>query len=202
MKHRQGVAAAVMAVTGLLWGAGVSPAQAIDEPTDVSVSKTASPVGPVLGGDQITYTITVTNLSPENFTREITLTDAIPAGTTFVSLTGTFPYSWGEILQPNPPCTTPAQGGTGTVTCVGLLEAARFLDYEATFTLVVQVDANAQGPITNTATATLANDPNLTNNTATVVTNVSPTQEVRPGKGCGDKNHIHEREAECEKAAK
>ena len=64
----------------------------------------------------------------------------------------------------------------------------------------MQVDPNAQGPITNTATATLQDDPDLTNNTATVVTEVT-TQEARPGKGCGDKNHIHERDAECKKAA-
>ncbi len=29
-----------------------------------------------------------------------------------------------------------------------------------------------------------------------------PTQEVRPGKGCGDKNHVHEREAACKKTRK
>ena len=61
---------------------------------------------------------------------------------------------------------------------------------------------NAQGPITNTATATLQDDPDLSSNTATVVTNVTPSQEARPGKGCGDKNHIYAREAECKKAPK
>jgi hypothetical protein len=28
------------------------------------------------------------------------------------------------------------------------------------------------------------------------------TQAVKPGKGCGDKNHAHEREAECRKPAR
>jgi hypothetical protein len=31
---------------------------------------------------------------------------------------------------------------------------------------------------------------------------VAPTADFRPGKGCGDKNHVHEREAECKKAPK
>jgi hypothetical protein len=28
---------------------------------------------------------------------------------------------------------------------------------------------------------------------------VPPTQPLKPGKGCGDKNHVHQREGECKK---
>ena len=190
--RRATVGALAVALLGL-----VPPAHANHGPTDVSVTKTASPTGSVAPGDNITYTITVTNSHPEDNSGVVTLVDEIPSGTTFVSLTGTFPFHDG--------CATPAEGGTGTVTCTGVLSETTFGLNTATFTLVVKVDANAEGPITNTATATLANDPDLTNNTATVVSTVAqptPTQEVRPGKGCGDKNHVHEREAECKKAPK
>jgi uncharacterized repeat protein (TIGR01451 family) len=181
---------------GLLALLTVSAAQATHASHDVSVTKTATP-DPVNPEGNITYTITLRNLTgTDNFsggTHPITLTDVIPAGTTFVSLAHTWPFPTGT-------CVTPPPGGTGTVTCTGGLGLAINAQDQATFTLVVKVDANAQGPITNTATASYAFDPNTANNTATVVTNVTPSQEVRPGKGCGDKNHVHEREAQCKKA--
>lgn len=198
--RRATVGALAVALLGLVW---MPPAHAAHLPTDVSVTKTASPTGPVAPGDNITYTITVTNPNPDSSTEEITLADVIPGGTTFVSMTGTFPQS-GPFFSndPGPACATPAEGGIGTVTCTGFLSIRTVAEGTATFTLVVNVDANAEGPITNTVTATLADDPDLTNNTATVVTEVTPAQEVRPGKGCGDKNHVHVREAECKKAPK
>lgn len=198
---RAGVGGIAIGLLGLL---GAAPAQAVHESTDVSVTKTASPAGPVSGGDQITYTITVTNNNPNSTTEEITLTDVIPAGTTFVSLVGTFPSNAFQFPGDPATCTTPSPGAGGTVTCTGFLGGPGLFveDTSATFTLVVQVEANAQDPITNTASVTLLDDPDTTNNTATVVTNVTPTQGIRPGKGCGDKNHIHEREAECKKPAR
>ena len=172
----------------LLLLVGAPRAHANHEPTDVSVTTTASPAGQAARGDNITYTITVMNAGTSS-TDVITLSDVIPAGTTFVSLTGQFRYANAPEDDPTPgePCATPPVGGTGTVTCLGSLEPTPLFDSTETFTLVVQVDPNAQGPITNTATATLADDPNLSNNSATVVTTLNPyplaVSTPEPGKG-------------------
>ena len=63
---------------------------------DLSVTKTDSP-DPVTPGENLTYTITVTNAGPSNAT-SATLSDALPGDTTFVSLAS--PAGWS--------CTTPA----------------------------------------------------------------------------------------------
>jgi hypothetical protein len=117
---------------------------------------------------------------------------------------------------------TPAPDSTGTVTCTGTLNPAGDAADTATFTLVVQVTPETPpGAISNTAIATFpqgtrqqGQDPDLSNNSATAVvlvqdvqpttSDVQPTTSntIRPRKGCGDKNHVHEREGECKKPAK
>src|SRR6202011_5891026 len=76
----------------------------IAAPADLAVVKT----GPATAtaGTVISYTINVTNNGP-NPAINASLTDTLPAGTTFVSLTAAAGWS----------CTTPAVGAGGTVSC-------------------------------------------------------------------------------------
>ena len=128
---------------------------------DLAVTKTDTP-DPVLAGNNITYTINVTNNGPSDAT-SVSLTDAIPASTTFVSFTA--PAGWMS--------TTPAVGATGNVTSTN---SSLIVSATATFTLVVQV--NAATPvgttITNTASvSSAASDPNAANNSAAAMTLVA-----------------------------
>ena len=72
---------------------------------NLAVTKTASP-DPVIAGQNVTYTITVTNSGPSP-AASVALSDPLPASATFVSLTS--PGGWS--------CTTPAVGAGGTISC-------------------------------------------------------------------------------------
>jgi uncharacterized repeat protein (TIGR01451 family) len=127
-------------------------------PTDMSITKTASP-DPVAPGGTLTYHLTVTNNGMPAMpatTSGVTLTDVLPAGVTFVSA-------------------TPSSGscsGTSTVTCnLGIFPSGA----TATVDIVVTVVTNASGTLTNTAAvAATTSDPDISNNTATATTTVSP----------------------------
>jgi uncharacterized repeat protein (TIGR01451 family) len=130
---------------------------------DVSVTKTA-PAGPVVAGNTITYTINVSNLSP-NDAQTVALSDVIPANTTFVSDT--------QTSGPTFTFNNPAVGGTGTISgTINLLAS----EASASFTVVVLVSPSTLNgtTITNTANVTsITGDPNLANNSQTVTTNVT-----------------------------
>jgi uncharacterized repeat protein (TIGR01451 family) len=134
---------------------------------DLSVAKTDSP-DPVSAGANLTYTLTVGNAGPRD-AQSVSLTDAIPAGSTFVSFTA--PAGW--------TATTPAVGATGTVTATRpTLSSA---SGPQTFSLVVKVSAAAPTGTTlsNTATLTSATvDPNTANNSATTTTTVAVAADV------------------------
>ncbi|MCI0530279.1 MAG: DUF11 domain-containing protein, partial [Nitrospira sp.] len=131
---------------------------------NLSITKTDSP-DPVLMGQNLTYTITVTNNGPAAATG-VTVTDTLPAGVTFVSA-------------------TPSQGtcsGTSTITC-----ALGTLTNGASATITIVVTANTAGTMTNTASVTgNQSDPNTSNNTdseSTLVTqlaNLSITKTDSP----------------------
>ena len=132
---------------------------------DIGVTKTDSP-DPVNAGANITYTITVTNAGPTN-AASMSLSDTLPAGTTFVSLAS--PAGWS--------CITPAVGASGTVTCTN----ASFAPGNSVFTLVVQVPAATANAtvITNTATVSSTTaDPNTGNESATTTTTVASGANV------------------------
>ena len=123
---------------------------------DLSVTKS----GPLAAtaGTTITYTVTVANAGPTAAT-SVALNDAIPAGTTFASLT--------QTSGPAFSCVAPAPGGTGTITCTIASFAAG-----ATSSFTVTMNVTAGGPITNTAMISAATaDPVPANNTASTTTN-------------------------------
>ncbi|HLK05475.1 MAG TPA: C25 family cysteine peptidase [Candidatus Acidoferrum sp.] len=133
--------------------------------TDLAVSTSASP-NPVLAGNNITFTQTVTNNGPLAAATD-QFTETVPANTTFVSLGQ--PAGW--------VCTTPAVGGTGAITCNAVTMAA---NTTASFPLVVKVTAGtASGTVisNNPAVSSVTGDPISSNNSASASTVVaSPSQ--------------------------
>jgi uncharacterized repeat protein (TIGR01451 family) len=124
---------------------------------DVGVSKTAAP-GPYGTGNNLTYTIAVNNAGP-TAAANVSVTDAIPAGTTFVSA-------------------TPTQGscsGTTTVTCsLGTIANLGSASIALTVTL-----PSTPGPVANTAiVSTTSPDPNATNNSSTSNITVIPAANI------------------------
>lgn len=137
---------------------------------DLAVSSSATP-NPVTGGNNITYTQSITNNGPTaiiaSATTTVTFTDAIPANTT-LGATFTAPAGW--------TCNTIAVGGTGTFTCT--LNSGQTLAIGAivNLPLVVKVNlATAPGTtISNSPSiASTVGDPNSSNNSVTVSTIVA-----------------------------
>lgn len=93
---------------------------------DLSILKTGTPEFVPQDSD-LTYTITVVNGGPGDAST-VLLTDALPAGVTFQSLSA--PVGW--------TCTTPAVGDAGEVSC----SIPSLAPGNAVFTLVVHVDAS------------------------------------------------------------
>ena len=133
---------------------------------DLAVTNSGTP-NPVLAGpgpgNIITYTQSVTNNGPLDALNAV-FGEAIPGNTTFQSLS--FPGGSGWT------CNAPVVGGTGTISCTNPDFASAA---STTFTVGVAVNtAVASGTvITDIDNATAGNnDPNLTNNSATVQTTV------------------------------
>ena len=127
---------------------------------NLSVIKRDSP-DPVVAGQNITYTIIVTNNGPDAASN-VTVTDIVPPGTTFQSLNS--PAGW--------VCLTPPVNGTGTITCA---TTSLELSHPAVFTLIVKVNALAPdgSSIDNRViVGSDAADPNPNNNSASVRTSV------------------------------
>jgi uncharacterized repeat protein (TIGR01451 family) len=140
---------------------------------DLSVSKT----GPATetAGDNLTYTVTVSNSGPSN-AQSVTLADAIPAGATFVSAS--------QLSGPTFTLMTPAAGsGSGSITAtLGTLNTAT----SAVFSIVLQAKASdANGStVVNTATfnSSSTSDPNTANNTASFTTTLSTSADLSVSK--------------------
>ena len=122
---------------------------------DISVTKTDSP-DPVHVGQNLTYTITVTNGGPATATG-VTMSDTLPKNAGFGAVT----WSQGS-------CTIKPEKRLVTCSLGSVAGGAK-----ATVTIVVK--PTSKGTITNTATASASQaDPNTANNSATAVTTVTP----------------------------
>ena len=130
---------------------------ALAQEADLAISKS----GPATAAanSNVTYTITISNLGPDN--APATLDDNIPAGMTFVSLSA--PGGWS--------CSTPNVGDPGLVNCTN---ADFGSGGNAVFSLVLNIPPGTPpGTIfTNIATVTSPFDPNEENNSAPAVTTV------------------------------
>ena len=138
---------------------------AVTQPSaDVTVTK--SHAGNFLVGSQGSYSILVGNSGPSTSAGPFTVTDALPAGLTFVSASGGLTWTCGE--------------SAGTITCTadGPLANGATLPV---ITVTVNVTTGAEGGVTNTAVvdpgATL--DPDLTNNTSSDPTTVVPIADLQ-----------------------
>jgi uncharacterized repeat protein (TIGR01451 family) len=129
------------------------------DPTAVSITKSDFP-DPVVAGTGLSYSIAATNSSGTDL-GSATITDVLPAGTTFDS-SGPVPPGWS--------CTTPPMGSTGTITC----SATPFPQGSANFTFNVVVDASvpAGTVLTNTAHLVVTDGQTLTTRDATTTTTV------------------------------
>jgi len=135
---------------------------------DVAVAKTGPSV--IVAGQNIVYTIQTVNAGPDTATT-VTLSDALPGNTTFVSLSAAAGWT----------CATPAVGAGGTVNCsIASLAAGA----SGTFTLTVNVPlGTADGTFYNNA-ATIASatpDPAPENNdgfAGTLVVSPSPDLSI------------------------
>jgi uncharacterized repeat protein (TIGR01451 family) len=129
---------------------------AIDTQADLSITKTDSD-DPVLAGNNLTYTVTVSNAGPSD-AQNVVVTDTLPAGVTFVSTNG---------------C---AEDPNGVPTCgLGNIAAGG----SAQYTITVTVDSSTTGTITNSATvASDTTDLNGGNDTATEQTTVNTEADL------------------------
>jgi uncharacterized repeat protein (TIGR01451 family) len=124
---------------------------------DLSVTKADSP-DPVTVGDNLTYTVTVTNNGPDPAT-SVTVTDNLPAETTFVSCSST----GGGVC-----------GGSGNNRTVTFASLASGESETITFVATVNCSVADGTVISNTATvSSFTPDPDTTNNSATATTTAS-----------------------------
>jgi uncharacterized repeat protein (TIGR01451 family) len=125
---------------------------------DLSLNKTVNNTTPNVGSN-ITFTVTVSNAGPSNATG-VVVSDALPAGYTFVSA-------------------TPGQGGYTSATGLWNLGA---LAKDATATLSIVATVNAAGAYTNTAEITAADqfDPDSTPNNHNPAEDDQKTVSVTP----------------------
>ncbi|HYM76013.1 MAG TPA: C25 family cysteine peptidase [Candidatus Dormibacteraeota bacterium] len=129
---------------------------------DVALSTAATP-NPVIAGNAITYTQTISNNGPAAATG-VSFTEATPTNTTFQSVLA--PAGW--------TCTTPAVGATGTITCNDTASLAS--GTAADIVVALNVPSSVANGTAITATSTVSattSDPNSANNSTTVVTSVN-----------------------------
>jgi len=132
--------------------------------TDLSVSISDSP-DPIIAGNNITYTQSVTNNSTVVPAQNVTLTQTTPPGTTFVSMTPPAGWTCGTL---------PAVGGAGSIICTKTDPLAPSTS-SGNFVLVVATSPSLAdgGIIAQPVSASTSNhESNLVDNSASVDTAV------------------------------
>jgi uncharacterized repeat protein (TIGR01451 family) len=154
-----GIGALLLAILAIAYSGGATAAV----PADLSITKTDSP-DPVAQGNNLTYTITVTNNGPNEATG-VSLNDNLPSSSDidFVSVSttkGTCQHSGNAVT-----CDlgTVANGANAIVTIV--------------------VKTKKSGTLSNTATVSSADDTNGANNSATAATTVTKKGAAKKPKG-------------------
>lgn len=131
---------------------------------DLDVVKTLT--SSMVAGYDATYQLVVSNAGPSVHRGLITVADAVPAGTTYVSATGSG-WSCGEA--------------SGTITCTRSDE--RPVGALPTITVTLHVDAGRTAAVVNTATVTgTTTDPDPGNNTDTVTTTPGTSADLEIAK--------------------
>ncbi|HLX64913.1 MAG TPA: PKD domain-containing protein [Planctomycetota bacterium] len=140
-----------------------------DTPTpsaDLSILKDDSSTT-YTAGNNISYSITVNNAGPSD-AQTLTMSDPLPAGITFVSLT--LPAGWART-------DSTAVGANGTITATRATLAAGAA--AQVFTLVVHVPSGQTGNLANTATiSSTTPDSNAANNSSTDTDTPAPLADV------------------------
>lgn len=135
------------------------------EIADLAVTVSDSP-DPVTAGNNLTYTITVSNNGPDPATAA-SWSMTLPAGTAFNNLPA----------QPGWSCTTPAVGAGGTISCSN----ASFAVGNSVFTLTVSTAPSIAAGTVLSATAAVTSssgDPTPANNSATATTTVAASADL------------------------
>jgi uncharacterized repeat protein (TIGR01451 family) len=135
-----------------------STAQAVD----YGVTKTG-PSSMFLPGDTVTYTITVNNWGQTVPAPPATMTDALPAGLLFTSMT----------TPAGATCTTPAVGTNGTVSC-NIPTLAKGASLVFTITAEIEKPYTGAYPLVNKATVSAPGDTNPDNDESTTTTTTPP----------------------------
>jgi uncharacterized repeat protein (TIGR01451 family) len=136
---------------------------------DVSITKSGPPAA--TAGTNVSYTVTASNTGPQD-AASVTITDTLPAGTTFVSAT--------QNSGPSLTCTTPAPD---SVVCSG---GPLGVGATASITIVVATSPSATLPITNNASiAASPADPDLSDNSASATTNLMAPTDLTIAKTAG-----------------
>ena len=145
---------------------------------DVSVTKTDASATYTAGND-ISYTLTVNNSGPSD-AQTVLLSDPLPAGSTFVSLA--VPAGWTRT-----DATAVGANGTITATLATLTAGAP----AQVFTLIVHVNSNVVGNLSNTATISSAT-PDLApaNNSATDTDTPAPAADLQITKTDGSASAV------------
>jgi uncharacterized repeat protein (TIGR01451 family) len=153
--------AVVLLSTAIVFVAAVSSVMA--QEADVGVAKS----GPATAApdSDVAYSVTVFNLGLDAAV-DVTVTDPIPAGMTFVSAS--------QISGPAFSCSTPTVGSGGTIACtLSMMPSGSSAD----FTFTLRIPAGTPNGVTFTNTASVSQstfDPNDENNSSAAGTSTPP----------------------------